>query len=142
LRESAGNFANHLRHPPTQRLRRTRGYGGQDVKVLPVPTPILNERKAAMKKIMKALRFPSAIKLKGLLAHIKNVNRCLLPILSGWVFILDFVHGYVDCSVSGALGDYQIGLSLFVFFMALFFGPYKYVFVAFVAAMSAAMFVH
>ncbi len=31
-----------------------------------------------MKKIMKALRFPSAIKLKGLLAHIKNINRCPL----------------------------------------------------------------
>jgi hypothetical protein len=137
------NVANHPRHPPTQRLRRTRGYGGQDVEVLSMTMlPIANERKTAMKKIMKALRFPSAIKLKGLLAHIKNINRCLLPILSGWVFILDFVHGYVDCSVSGALGDYQIGLSLFVFFMALFFGPYKYVFVAFVAALSAVMFVH
>ena len=104
--------------------------------------PIANERKTAMKKIMKALRFPSAIKLKGLLAHIKNINRCLLPILSGWVFILDFVQGYVDCSVSGALCAYQIGLSLFVIFMALFFGPFKYVFVAFVAAMSTVMFVH
>ena len=95
-----------------------------------------------MKKMMKAPRSSSAIKRKGLLAHIKNINRCLLPILSGWVFILDFVHGYVDCAVSGALGGYQIGLSLFVIFMALFFGPFKYVFVAFVAAMSTAMFVH
>ena len=107
-----------------------------------MPIPIVNERKTAMKKMMMALRFPSAIKLKGLLTHIKNINRCLLPILSGWVFILDFVHGYVDCSVSGALGAYQIGLSLFVIFMALFFGPFKYVFVAFVAAMSTVMFVH
>ena len=78
------------------------------------------------------------------------------PAVLGWVaagqngflqfaeepFILDFVHGYVDCSVSGALCAYQIGLSLFVIFMALFFGPFKYVFVAFVAAMSTMMFVH
>ena len=40
------NVANHLRHPPSHStLRRTRGYGGQDVEVLPVPIPIVNERR-------------------------------------------------------------------------------------------------
>jgi hypothetical protein len=33
-----GNVAIHLRHPPSRgALLRTGGYGGQDVKVLPVP---------------------------------------------------------------------------------------------------------
>lgn len=84
----------------------------------------------------------NCLKEKGLLVHIKNINRCLLPLISGWVFILNFVHGYVDCSVSGALCAYQIVLSLFVIFMALFFGPFKYVFVAFATAVLSMVFVH
>ena len=95
-----------------------------------------------MKKIIMVLCSLSAIKRKSLLGHIKNINRCLLPILSGWVFILNFVHWYVDCSVSGALCGYQIVLSLFVIFMALFFGPFKYVFVAFATAMLSTLFAH
>jgi uncharacterized protein YijF (DUF1287 family) len=53
LRESAGNVANHLRQ----------GYGGQDVEVLLVPIPIVNERKAAMKKIMMAVGFAAMVAL-------------------------------------------------------------------------------
>jgi hypothetical protein len=37
-RNLISNVAIHLRHPPSHStLRRTRGYGGQDVKVLPIP---------------------------------------------------------------------------------------------------------
>ena len=71
-----------------------------------------------------------------------HINRCLFPLLSGCVFVLNFVHGYVSCPVSDALFVYQVVVSLFVLFMALFFGPRKYVFVAFVNVMLAVMFVH
>ena len=44
-----------------------------------------------MKKIMKALRFPGAIKLKGLLAHIKNINETLCTNQLDLRFILRLV---------------------------------------------------
>ena len=47
MRESGENVASLLR----------RGYGGQDVEMLPIPIPIVNERKTAMKKMMMAVSF-------------------------------------------------------------------------------------
>ena len=50
-----GNVANRLRQ----------GYGGQDVEVLPVPIPISNERKAAMKKLMMAIGCAVMVAIAG-----------------------------------------------------------------------------
>ena len=42
-----------------------RGYGGQDVKMLPMSIPIVNERKTAMKKMMMAVGFAAMVAAAG-----------------------------------------------------------------------------
>ena len=74
--------------------------------------------------------------------RVKNVCRLLLPLLSLWIFSLNFAQGYVSCGVSAVIGLYQLAVSFLILVLALVFGLRIYIFATFLNVILAVTFIH